>query len=29
VTKSKIEFGVAGQSGCFDDVKVWNAVAAK
>lgn len=28
-TKSKIEFGVAGQSGCFDDVKVWNAVAAK
>ena len=28
-TKSKIELGVAGQSGCFDDVKVWNAVAAK
>lgn len=25
-TKSKIEFGVAGQSGWFDDLKVWNAV---
>ena len=24
-TKSKIEFGVAGQSGCFDDLKVWSA----
>jgi len=24
-TKSKIEFGVAGQSGCFDDLKVWAA----
>lgn len=28
-TKSKIELGVAGQSGFFDDIKVWNAVAAK
>ena len=24
-TKSKIELGVAGQSGFFDDIKVWNA----
>lgn len=24
-TKSKIELGVAGKSGCFDDIKVWNA----
>ncbi|MEQ1748965.1 MAG: hypothetical protein ABL974_06055 [Prosthecobacter sp.] len=28
-TKSKIELGVAGQSGYFDDIKVWNAEAAK
>ncbi|MCB1065669.1 MAG: hypothetical protein KDN20_22465 [Verrucomicrobiae bacterium] len=28
-TKSKIELGVAGQSGYFDDIKVWNAVSAK
>jgi len=28
-TKSKIELGVAGQSGCFDDIKVWNAEPAK
>lgn len=28
-TKSKIELGVAGQSGYFDDVKVWNAAPAK
>jgi hypothetical protein len=28
-TKSKIEIGVAGQSGYFDDVKVWNAEPAK
>ena len=28
-TKSKIEFGVAGKDGLFDDVKVWNAEAAK
>lgn len=27
-TKSKIEFGVAGKDGWFDDVKVWNAVPA-
>lgn len=25
-TKSKIELGVAGKDGCFDDIKVWNAV---
>jgi len=25
--KSKIEFGVAGKDGYFDDLKVWNAVA--
>jgi hypothetical protein len=24
-TKSKIELGVAGTSGCFDEVRVWNA----
>jgi len=28
-TKSKIELGVAGQSGYFDDIKVWNAEPAK
>jgi hypothetical protein len=28
-TKSKIELGVAGKSGLFDDIKVWNATAAK
>ncbi len=28
-TKSKIELGVAGKDGFFDDVKVWNAVAVK
>ena len=28
-TKSKIELGVGGQSGFFDDIKVWNAEAAK
>ena len=28
-TKSKLEFGVAGKSGFFDDVKVWNAEPAK
>jgi len=28
-TKSKIEFGVAGKHGFFDDLKVWNATAAK
>ena len=28
-TKSKIELGVAGQSGWFEDIKVWNAEAAK
>lgn len=27
-TKSKIELGVAGQSGWFDDLKVWNAAPA-
>lgn len=25
LTKSKIELGVAGQSGWFEDIKVWNA----
>lgn len=25
-TKSKIEFGVAGKDGYFDDLKIWNAV---
>lgn len=24
-TKSRIEFGVAGKDGCYDDLKVWNA----
>jgi hypothetical protein len=28
-TKSKIEFGVAGKDGLFDDVKVWDAEPAK
>jgi hypothetical protein len=28
-TKSKIELGVAGQTGSFDDLKVWNAAPAK
>ncbi len=28
-TKSKIELGVAGSSGSFDDIKVWNARPAK
>lgn len=28
-TKSKIELGVNGQSGYFDDIKVWNAEPAK
>jgi hypothetical protein len=28
-TKSKIELGVAGKDGWFDDVKVWNAERAK
>jgi hypothetical protein len=28
-TKSKIELGVAGKDGFFDDVKVWNAELAK
>jgi hypothetical protein len=28
-TKSKIEIGVAGQSGWFDDIKVWNAAPRK
>jgi len=28
-TKSKIEFGVAGKSGWFDDIKVWNAEPVK
>ncbi len=28
-TKSKIELGVAGKSGSFDDIKVWNAEAGK
>ena len=28
-TKSKIELGVAGKSGYFDDLKVWNAESAK
>jgi hypothetical protein len=26
-TKSKIELGVAGKDGFFDDLKVWNAAA--
>lgn len=29
LTKSKIELGVAGKSGYFDDIKVWNAEPAK
>lgn len=28
-TKSKIELGVSGQDGLFDDIKVWNAEPAK
>jgi hypothetical protein len=28
-TKSKIELGVAGKDGFFDDIKVWNAEAAR
>lgn len=28
-TKSKIELGVAGKEGYFDDIKVWNAAPAK
>ena len=28
-TKSKIELGVAGKDGVFDDIKVWNADPAK
>jgi hypothetical protein len=28
-TKSKIELGVAGKDGLFDDIKVWNAQPAK
>lgn len=28
-TKSKIELGVAGKDGFFDDLKVWNAVTTK
>ena len=28
-TKSKIELGVAGKSGLFDDIKVWDAAPAK
>ena len=28
-TKSKIELGVAGKDGYFNDIKVWNAGAAK
>lgn len=28
-TKSKLEFGVAGKDGLFDDLKVWNAAPAK
>ncbi|MBL9131605.1 MAG: hypothetical protein JNG86_10425 [Verrucomicrobiaceae bacterium] len=28
-TKSKIELGVAGKTGSFDDLKVWNAAPAK
>jgi hypothetical protein len=28
-TKSKIELGVAGKDGYFDDIKVWNADAAR
>jgi hypothetical protein len=28
-TKSKIELGVAGKDGFFDNIKVWNAEPAK
>jgi hypothetical protein len=28
-TKSKIELGVAGKDGFFDEVKIWNAKARK
>ena len=28
-TKSKIELGVAGKDGFFDDIKVWNAETVK
>jgi len=28
-TKSKIELGVAGKDGWFDDIKVWNAEPVK
>ena len=28
-TKSKIELGVAGKDGLFDDIKVWNAAPVK
>ena len=28
-TKSKIELGVAGKDGLFDDIKVWSAEAVK
>ena len=28
-SKSKIEIGVAGKDGLFDDIKVWNAEPAK
>lgn len=28
-TKSKIEIGVSGKDGFFDDIKVWNAEPAK
>ena len=28
-TKSKLEFGVAGKDGLFDDLKVWNAEPVK
>jgi len=29
VTKSKLEFGVGGKDGWFDDLKIWNAEPAK
>ncbi len=28
-TKSKVEFGCMGKGGCFDDLKIWNAEAAR
>lgn len=28
-TKSKIELGVGGKDGCFDEIKVWNAAPAR